>query len=89
MAKLGLLGIIIPPEYGGAGLDTIAYATVVEEISRKCASTGVVTSYALYILIGLIFYISILYLSSDIDNYIELILILFALININTTDKKI
>ena len=44
MAKLGLLGIIIPPEYGGAGLDTISYATVVEEISRKCASTGVITS---------------------------------------------
>jgi len=44
MAKLGLLGIIIPTEYGGAGLDTISYATVVEEISRKCASTGVVTS---------------------------------------------
>jgi len=44
MAKLGLLGIIIPQEYGGAGLDTISYATVVEEISRKCASTGVITS---------------------------------------------
>jgi len=44
MAKLGLLGVIIPTEYGGAGLDTIAYATVVEEISRKCASTGVITS---------------------------------------------
>ena len=44
MAKLGLLGIIIPPEYGGAGLDTISYATVIEEISRKCASTGVITS---------------------------------------------
>jgi butyryl-CoA dehydrogenase len=44
MAKLGLLGIIIPNEYGGAGLDTISYATVVEEISRKCASTGVITS---------------------------------------------
>ena len=44
MAKLGLLGIIIPTEYGGAGLDTISYATVVEEISNKCASTGVVTS---------------------------------------------
>ena len=43
MAKLGLLGIIIPQEYGGAGLDTISYATVVEEISRKCASTGVIT----------------------------------------------
>jgi butyryl-CoA dehydrogenase len=44
MAKLGLLGIIIPQQYGGAGLDTISYATVVEEISRKCASTGVITS---------------------------------------------
>jgi len=44
MAKLGLLGIIIPTEYGGAGLDTISYATVIEEISRKCASTGVITS---------------------------------------------
>jgi len=44
MAKLGMLGIIIPTEYGGAGLDTISYAIVVEEISRKCASTGVITS---------------------------------------------
>jgi butyryl-CoA dehydrogenase len=44
MSKLGLLGTIIPTEYGGAGLDTISYATVIEEISRKCASTGVITS---------------------------------------------
>ncbi len=44
MAKLGLLGIIIPSEYGGAGLDTISYTIVVEEISKKCASTGVITS---------------------------------------------
>jgi butyryl-CoA dehydrogenase len=44
MAKLGLLGIIIPTEYGGAGLDVISYATVIEEISKKCASTGVITS---------------------------------------------
>jgi butyryl-CoA dehydrogenase len=44
MAKLGLLGIVIPTEYGGAGLDTISYATVIEEISKKCASTGVITS---------------------------------------------
>jgi butyryl-CoA dehydrogenase len=44
MAKLGLLGTIVPTEYGGAGLDTISYSIVVEEISRKCASTGVVTS---------------------------------------------
>ncbi len=44
MAKLGLLGIVIPTEYGGAGLDIISYAIVVEEISKKCASTGVITS---------------------------------------------
>jgi len=44
MAKLGLLGIIIPTEFSGAGLDTISYTTVIEEISRKCASTGVITS---------------------------------------------
>jgi len=44
MAKLGLLGIIIPTEYGGAGLDVVTYSIVIEEISRKCASTGVITS---------------------------------------------
>jgi len=44
MAKLGLLGTIIPTDYGGAGLDTVSYTIVVEEISRKCASTGVITS---------------------------------------------
>ena len=44
MAKLGILGAIIPTEYGGAGLDTISYSTIVEEVSRKCASTGVITS---------------------------------------------
>ncbi len=44
MAELGILGTIIPQEYGGAGLDNVTYATVIEEISRACASTGVVTS---------------------------------------------
>jgi butyryl-CoA dehydrogenase len=44
MSKLGLLGTIIPTEYSGAGLDSISYAIVVEETSRKCASTGVITS---------------------------------------------
>ena len=44
MAKLGLLGAIIPTEYGGAGLDSISYTIIIEEISRKCASTGVITS---------------------------------------------
>ena len=42
-------------------------------------STGVVTSYALYILIGLIFYVSILYFTRISSDYIELLLILFVL----------
>ncbi|MDG6225672.1 MAG: acyl-CoA dehydrogenase [Candidatus Thermoplasmatota archaeon] len=44
MAELGILGAIIPAEYGGPGLDHVTYATIIEEISRACASTGVVTS---------------------------------------------
>jgi len=55
-------------------------------ISRSIGSlsTGVVTSYALYILIGLIFYTSILYYGKTPDNYLELLLILFAFINLNS-----
>jgi len=45
-------------------------------------STGIVTSYALYILLGLIFYVSIMYYGKTPDNYLELILILFAFVNI-------
>ena len=44
MAELGFLGLAVPPEYGGAGLDTVSYALVVEEISRACASCGVIMS---------------------------------------------
>ena len=42
MASLGFLGIYAPEELGGAGLDVLSYALVVEEINRACASTGVV-----------------------------------------------
>jgi len=52
-------------------------------------STGVVTSYALYILIGLIFYISILYYGIRPDIYLELLLILFGLIYLKQVDKII
>ncbi len=41
MAKLGLLGITYPEEYGGSGMDTVSYAIAVEELSRVCASTGI------------------------------------------------
>ena len=44
MAKYGLLGVPVPTEYGGAGGDHISYAITVEELSRKCASTGVICS---------------------------------------------
>jgi len=41
MRELGLFGMTFPPEYGGAGLDTLSYVLAVEEISRACASTGI------------------------------------------------
>jgi alkylation response protein AidB-like acyl-CoA dehydrogenase len=44
MGKLGLMGVEIPEEYGGAGLDTLSYALAVEEISRADASHGVIMS---------------------------------------------
>ena len=44
MANYGLLGVPFPTEYGGAGGDHISYAITVEELSRKCASTGVICS---------------------------------------------
>jgi alkylation response protein AidB-like acyl-CoA dehydrogenase len=44
MAELGLTGIPWPEEYGGAGMDYLAYVIAVEELSRVCASTGVVLS---------------------------------------------
>src|ERR1019366_5340650 len=44
MAELGLLGVAIPQEYGGAGMDTLSYAVAMEEISAACASCGVIMS---------------------------------------------
>ena len=44
MAELGFLGIAVPETYGGSGLDNICYALAMEEISRACASTGVIMS---------------------------------------------
>jgi butyryl-CoA dehydrogenase len=43
-AKLGLTGVALPEQYGGAGMDHVSYTIVVEEISRVCASTGVILS---------------------------------------------
>lgn len=44
MGQLGLMAVAVPEEYGGTGLDTLAYAIAMEEISRGCASAGVIMS---------------------------------------------
>ncbi|MBL7686268.1 MAG: acyl-CoA dehydrogenase [Deltaproteobacteria bacterium] len=44
MAELGLMGMMVPIEWGGAGLDTISYVLALEEISAACASTAVTMS---------------------------------------------
>ena len=43
-AKLGMMGIYFPKEYGGAGGDVLSYAMCVEEMSKVCGTTGVIIS---------------------------------------------
>ncbi len=44
MAKLGMMGIYFPKEYGGAGGDVLSYVMAVEELSKVCGTTGVILS---------------------------------------------
>ncbi len=44
MAELGFMGMAVPEQYGGAGLDTVSYVLAMEEICRACAGTGVIMS---------------------------------------------
>src|SRR5438552_14400213 len=44
MAELGLMGMNVPHEWGGAGADMVSYAIAIEELSRACASHGVIAS---------------------------------------------
>ncbi len=44
MGEMGFLGSYFPEEYGGAGLDVLSYAIVVEEVSKACGSSGVLIS---------------------------------------------
>lgn len=44
MAELGMMGLPIPEEYGGSGIDQIGYVLAVEELSKVCATTGIILS---------------------------------------------
>ncbi len=44
MAELGFMGMMVSPEYGGGGMDTISYIIVIEELSKVDASVGVICS---------------------------------------------
>lgn len=44
MGELGFMGMMVPAEYGGAGMDTVSYVLALEEISRVDASAGVIMS---------------------------------------------
>jgi len=44
MGELGLMGMSVPPEYNGAGVDTISYSLALQEIGYACASTAVIMS---------------------------------------------
>jgi butyryl-CoA dehydrogenase len=44
MGELGLMGMNVPPEYNGAGVDTVSYSLALQEIGYACASTAVVMS---------------------------------------------
>lgn len=41
LAEMGLLGMVVPEEYGGSPVDTVCYSIAVEELSRVCGSTGI------------------------------------------------
>ncbi len=44
LAELGLMGVTVPEEYGGAGMDHVAYVLAMEEVARACASTAAIMS---------------------------------------------
>ena len=44
MAELGFMGVYVPEAYGGSDMDVVSYILAMEEISRACASTGVIMS---------------------------------------------
>ena len=46
LGELGLMGMMVPPEYGGSGADTVSYVLALSEVAYSCASTAVVIATA-------------------------------------------
>lgn len=44
LAEMGIMGVAVPQEYGGGGMDYVSYAMIVAEISRGCAGTGTIVA---------------------------------------------
>lgn len=44
LGELGMMGVTVSPDFDGSGMDTLSYAIAIDEISRGCASTGVILS---------------------------------------------
>lgn len=44
LAEMGLMGMMVPEEFGGAGMDAVSYAMAMETIAAACASTAVIMS---------------------------------------------
>lgn len=44
LAEMGLMGMMVPEQWGGAGMDTVSYAMAMEQIAAACASTAVIMS---------------------------------------------
>src|SRR3954465_10583711 len=44
LGEMGLMGMMVPEQWGGAGMDAVSYAMAMEEVAAACASTAVIMS---------------------------------------------
>jgi alkylation response protein AidB-like acyl-CoA dehydrogenase len=70
MGELGLMGMNVPPEYNGAGVDTVSYSLALQEIAYACASTAVVMSVHNSVACGPIYLFGSEYLK---ENYLKVL----------------
>ncbi|MBW1781191.1 MAG: acyl-CoA dehydrogenase [Deltaproteobacteria bacterium] len=70
MGELGLMGMNVPPEYNGAGVDTVSYSLALQEIAYACAATAVVMSVHNSVACGPIYLFGSDYLK---ENYLKIL----------------